>query len=231
MLLFFTIFKNVVCRQVRLKHSIEDYYVGGSDFYPIFNYLDQSDVFIDEPSPIPGKIVILVANKNNKVWDIETSDINMIYYTRHNGSNQIFKVIHLGKDVVAIESELGGCLELNRELNRFQLKPCQRKENYRAQTFLITDLNGKWHGSGSYETGWGGAAEGEKWGQCSTCIQGGFGSEQRNLNEMTTNFSFWGNRSSSSQLNQMKGQELFSHMQPSGHYPGYFQNFIKGFIS
>ncbi|KRH92549.1 putative Ricin B lectin protein, partial [Pseudoloma neurophilia] len=178
---FLIILKIVFSRFIRLKHPVQNLYVGGLDFYPTFQVLDQSDIFYDEASEDkPGKILILVKNKDNRVWDIESSYINLIYYPRHNGKNQLFSVIHLARDVVAIESNLGGCLEFVENLNRFQLSSCQYDTNFANQTFLVTDEAGVWVGSGSMEAGWGTPAESAiKWGICAKCIPGGFGSESQ----------------------------------------------------
>lgn len=171
----------ILARVFRLKHATDNVFVGGPDFYPFFTTKASSSIFEDKASEkTPGKILIEVKNNSNKVWDIETSVINLIYYPEHGGPNQLFNVIHIAKDVVAIESSLGGCLQYFNEKKRFQLSRCVSENNYSGQLFLITDIDGIWHGWGSVSEGWGKAHEENiNWGVCTMCIPGGFGSERQ----------------------------------------------------
>lgn len=174
-LLFFCIFHT---RFVRLKHPKEELFVGitKNNKYPTWTKKQKSNLFHDKPSKrYPGQILIGV-ERTKKVWDIEQSDLNLIYYPKHGQENQIFSILHLARDVIAIKSALGRCIQYNHENNRFQLEDCQKYDKYKDQTFLITDDEGNWAGNGDVETGWGHVGdENVIWGICSVCIPGGFG--------------------------------------------------------
>lgn len=176
--LLFLNLKFILARVFRLKHPEKNLFIGGPDFYPFFTCINSSNVFEDEESAnIADRILIKVKDSKNKVWDVESSGKNLIYYGNHGGKNQLFTVIHLARDVVAIESSLGGCFQYVEENNRFELADCAIETNYFGQVFLITDEDGVWKGCGSYAEGWGTPSEASiKWGICPTCIPGGFGS-------------------------------------------------------
>lgn len=181
-------------RSVRLKHPSKDLYVGGPDFYPYFVPLEKSSVFQDEKSKKKGEIVITVQNTSNKVWDIEASNKNLIYYPRHGGPNQDFIVKHLARDVVIIEAAMGLCITYMEIEKRFERRECDKAKKYRDQIFYITNEEGVWSGSGSASDGWGfgftktgefsgmfgaGLEDGGLWGECNDCLTGGFGHESQ----------------------------------------------------
>lgn len=171
----------ILTRVVRLRHPEKELFVGGPDFYPFLTDLESSNVFEDIEVPnISDKIIIGVRDSKNKVLDVEASGKNLIYYRKHGNKNQHFKVIHLARDVIAIESALGGCLQFHEGNKRFELKDCASGSKYLNQIFLITDEDGIWKGHGSYDNGWGlPLEETVSWGVCPTCIRGGFGSNEQ----------------------------------------------------
>lgn len=174
----FLVTNYIFARVFRLRHPEKDLFVGGPDFYPFFTDIGSANVFEDEESVnTAGKILIEVTDSKNKVWDIQASGKNLIYYPKHGNKNQLFNVIHIARDVIAIESALGGCFQYIEDNKRFELTNCAIDTNYLNQTFLITNENGVWKGYGSYGEGWGLPSElSVKWGVCPTCISGGFGS-------------------------------------------------------
>lgn len=164
-----------------MRHPEKDLFVGGPDFYPYFTDIISSDLFEDgKAAEIDGKISIEVKESGNKAWDIETVGKNLIYYKKDEIISQVFVVIHLARDVIAIESALGGCLQYSEENKRFELADCATEMNFLNQTFLITNEDGIWKGYGSYGEGWGLPSEARiQWGVCPTCIPGGFGSTKQ----------------------------------------------------
>lgn len=92
----------------------------GADFYPYFTTKSTSNVIWDKKSTnTEGKILIEVKYSDNKAWDIEGSKVKSIYFKKHGNKNQLFNVIHIARDVVAIESDIGGCLQYDGQDNRF----------------------------------------------------------------------------------------------------------------
>lgn len=197
------------CREVRLRHPKKQLYVGGDDFYPNFVKIGRSDVFIDKESEeVEGKIIIKVKNRDPKVWDVEASVENLIFYPEHGGRNQRFKVLHVARDIIAIESDLGKCISYTKSKDRFIRENCRHGKKYKNQIFVITNVSGlfkgdekaasKWGvktggwgsknagrgsgkaGKGSNVSGWANAGEMDiKWGECDECLKGGFGSEKQ----------------------------------------------------
>ncbi|KRH93687.1 putative Ricin B lectin protein [Pseudoloma neurophilia] len=171
-------FNFLYTRFVRLKHPKEDLYMGitKNNRFPGWVNIKKSNLFHDRRAKkYKGKIFIAV-DRTQKVWDIESSDTNLIYYEKHGGENQAFEILHLARDVIAIKSNLGRCVQYNLENKRFQLEDCQKYDKYKDQTFLITDEDGKWLGHGNIGEGYNLLGEENViWGTCPVCIPGGFG--------------------------------------------------------
>lgn len=179
MLTIFIFLKYSLSRTVRLKHPKKDLFVGGKDWYPTFVEKSLSGIFKDTASEgKPGRILIDVQKKSNMVWDIEGAMENLIFYPKHGGKNQQFKVIHIARDVISIKSILNKCVTFEKKLDRFVRKKCKISD--RNQIFLITNIDGEWKGSGNLKKGWGNKDEEDvDWGNCPDCVPGGFGSEKQ----------------------------------------------------
>lgn len=184
-MLFIVFSLNVIFgkRRVRLKHPKDELFVGGKNFYPKFVQIGLSEIFIDKPvDREPGDIIIQCKDRKPKVWDIEGSGKNLIFYNEHGGKNQRFRVIHIARDVIAIRSEIGDCITYTDKNKKFKRKKCQTEKRFKNQIFLITTEGGIWKGSGNFEIGWGSPGEEDvSWGKCEGCIEGGLGNEQQGI--------------------------------------------------
>lgn len=175
-IIFFWIY---ICfsRVFRLKHPTDELFVGVTE-YAFYSNRNLAALFTDAKAKYdPTKVNILLKSKQSNALEIynngflKMNDLN-------NGIRMRFKAIHLARDVVAIESAMGGCLQYKTGKSKFVTESCQYSTNFRDQTFKITDELGVWRGSGIYETAWAKMLQGNVvWGVCSTCLEGGFGSE------------------------------------------------------
>lgn len=165
------------CRIFRLKHPKQEIFASVEKFFAMFDDLSRSTLFEDSQSRItPGTVNVKVKNSMDQALTLNYTG-NIISYYRNGGRNQEFRAIHLSRDVVAIESAMGGCIEHKNDNSGFTIADCKYWSGYLEQTFLITDEQGIWHGFGIFETAYTNAYErGVIWGVCSTCIPGGFGS-------------------------------------------------------
>lgn len=164
-------------RIFRLKHPKNELYLGGFGEAPYFVEFASSYVFEDIASVERPGYVRIVVPELERLWLVLKKEKYLIFHQNHGDHNQLFKVHFLARDVVAIESFIGGCLKYDDDQEKLVLEECNYLTNFKNQTFLITDTNGLWLGSGSTKDGWGLEIEdGIVWGECPTCVPGGFGS-------------------------------------------------------
>lgn len=131
----------ILAKNFCLRHYKQHLYIGGADWYPSWQNLEKANIFEEQPSKEKGRVLIIVKNKKNRVWNIEASRINLIYYIKHGRDNQKFSIIPLGKSMVYVESKLGQCITYIKNKNRFERRKCKPWSG--AQTFVMTDENGK----------------------------------------------------------------------------------------
>lgn len=154
--------------QEKLFITIYDEYA----FYGSINW-NMASIFEDIASGLnSGNILIKRRIAQDKVWSIDSNGTIISYY-KTDSRHQSFLVIHLSRDVVAIQSAISGCIEFKPRINRFQLEPCKYFDNYFNQIFLVTDENGIWHGN--FENNF------MNWGYCKKCVIGGFGALEQGI--------------------------------------------------
>lgn len=173
----------IAARVFRLKHPKENLFIGGLRQNPYFVDFKNSYIFQDiESIEEPGMVRILVPELKNSLWLILKKEKFLIFHENHGAKNQLFKVQFIARDVVAIESELGGCLKYDDDQEKIVLDECNYSKNFKNQTFLVTDENGRWYGKGSFKEGWGSEVEDQvKWGNCESCAPGGFGALEQGI--------------------------------------------------
>lgn len=131
----------ILCKKFKLKHSIDNLYIGiTSGRYPSWTTLANSSLFEDEESVDKGLIIIKVINTNGKVWDIERSIKNLIYYPKTGASNQRFEIEVLTEGNVRIKSGNGQCITYSESAKIFQRMDCVSGKL--TQIFVLTDENG-----------------------------------------------------------------------------------------
>lgn len=206
--IFLSLLKWMFSRQVRLRHPRKNLYLGGHDFNPKFKKIGKSNIFIDKPSnKSDGTIFIKVKDSKNLVWDFDKKWKILNFHPKNGTKNQRFKVIHLERDIIAIESSLGGCISYTKSNDKLTRKLCKDNKKYKGQIFVITNSSGtfkgdydkaaklgvKFHKKGTknlkeslqlygFHKKPGLENTGEMdidWGECNECIKGGFGSEKQ----------------------------------------------------
>lgn len=116
----------------------------------IFHHKDLGGSFTDKPSSVPGQVIFAVHSSRGRAFQFGGDGI--FRYGPEAGVDKSlagrFNVKHVARDVVAIESALGGCIFWNTKSKpqKFEKQICDPDNNYKDQLFIITDLKGKWAG-------------------------------------------------------------------------------------
>lgn len=172
--LFYIFFNIFFCRKFRLRHPTLDIFLGGSDTAPYFGNFKDSYIFEETPSEkVPGFVKIHVLDFLNRSWKLLWKFQYLIFYDDLDTVDQYFRVLFLSKDVVAIESVLGGCLKYDDFDKKMVLDECGYFNNFVNQAFVITEPDGKWIGHTSDVF-----FQGPKMvdgSECEDCVTGGFG--------------------------------------------------------
>lgn len=85
-----------------------------------------------------NSFIFYVKDTDNKVFAIAMSRRSLIVWQRHEGKEQLFKVIKLGPPLrVAFEAKIGECLTYNQHWAKFRRSDCDTNENYKDQEFMI----------------------------------------------------------------------------------------------
>lgn len=123
----------------KIKNPATDMYMGLEGKYPTWLPLEKSNTFSEKPSKTDGRVIIEVKELSGKVWDIEGSVTNLIFYPEHGNLNQRFLVEQADNGIVRF---LNGdkCITFVESDNRFEKLPCQ--EGSENQEFYMADENG-----------------------------------------------------------------------------------------
>lgn len=138
----------------------------------------KANLFEDQsPNDLNKAVIVNIQDLPGQVWDYDRKNERLIKYSFHGGVNQQWRVKLIGQDLVVIKyfSDDKKCLTLLRDLNVFSLRKCQKKKNYKDQKFVVTNKDGihnAFDGNGLLKK----PKKDVKWGKCSTCLPGGFGS-------------------------------------------------------
>ncbi|ELQ74236.1 hypothetical protein THOM_2848 [Trachipleistophora hominis] len=123
----------------KIKNSRANTYIGLEGDYPTWLPLAKSNTFKEKPSETEGRVLIEVVEISGKVWDIEGSVKNLIFFHEHGGANQRFLVKRSDNGITRILSG-DRCITFVKSNNRFEKQPCV--DGTVDQEFLIADENG-----------------------------------------------------------------------------------------
>lgn len=180
--LYILFMKMIYARIFMLKHPRKDLFLTIPNYYAFFGDTkwDFAAIFEERPSEaVSGYVLISRKGYGSKVWALDNSE-TLVYGRRPDGLEQAFRAIHIGKDIVAIESATGGCLQHNSDKKRFTLEKCLYAFGMEDQIFFVTDENGVWHGASLGFGIFNFLVLTDSLFTCPTCIPGGFGSLEPN---------------------------------------------------
>lgn len=122
----------------KIKNPATDMYMGLEGKYPTWLPLEKSNTFSEKPSETDGRVIIEVKELPGKVWDIEGSAKNLIFYPEHGSPNQRFLVERADNGIVRLLND-DKCITFVESDNRFEKLPCQ--EGSENQGFYMADEN------------------------------------------------------------------------------------------
>lgn len=180
----FILIERSISRKFRLMDPTTRKYVGFTKKDVKLVDFEKSALFEDVAAPRKKNFVkmLIEDDKNDGVFSIFMKRNNHSFvFPMKRGKNKFWRAQHFGRDLVNIRPYLNTrkCLTYNRSQKQFQMKICRPRQIFKDQKFLIASKDGIWKGNTANGYFIGDPDLDVMWGVCSTCIPGGFGSEDQ----------------------------------------------------